>query len=135
MSSKGFRTSTGSNALGRAVGYRVDPELLFEGLGEAQISNLTQLGSSPKFVEGIGKTMAGQGARAGRQAPKRFWVVVKVEAGIPVMVDAYLDKRSAAKREQFLRQHMRPETDEVGLFAVPNPLRSISRETIKEKRE
>ena len=50
--------------------------------------------------------------------PELLWVVVKVESGIPVTVEAYRDKLSAEMREQFLREHMHPENDETGVFEV-----------------
>jgi len=50
--------------------------------------------------------------------PKSLWVIVKVESGIPVTVEAYEDERSAKAREQVLRKHMHPENDETGIFVV-----------------
>ena len=50
--------------------------------------------------------------------PELLWVVVKVESGIPVMVEAYWDRESAETREQFWRENMRPEYDETGVFEV-----------------
>ena len=47
-----------------------------------------------------------------------LWVVVEVQSGIPVGVNAYLNKRSAVRREQALRKRMRPDYDEVGIFNV-----------------
>ena len=47
------------------------------------------------------------------------WVVVFVMSGVPVLVEAYRDKKSAKKREQFLRKSMRLDYDETGLFEVP----------------
>lgn len=51
-----------------------------------------------------------------KEQVKSLWVVVKVESGVPVMVDAYLDSRSAGKREQFLRKNMHPENDGIGVL-------------------
>ena len=48
---------------------------------------------------------------AAQKLPKRLWVVVKVERGMPAMIDAYRDKRSTKTRAEFLRLHMRPEID------------------------
>jgi hypothetical protein len=50
-----------------------------------------------------------------------LWVVVKVESGIPVMVEAYRDKRYAQMRERSLRKHMHPENDETGIFEIQTP--------------
>ena len=47
-----------------------------------------------------------------------LWVVIKVESGIPVMAEAYGDKKSAKIREQYLRKHMQPENDETGIFEI-----------------
>jgi hypothetical protein len=47
-----------------------------------------------------------------------LWVVVKVESGIPVMVEAYGNKESAKMREQSLRKYMHPENDETGVFEI-----------------
>jgi hypothetical protein len=47
-----------------------------------------------------------------------IWVVVKVESGIPVMVEAYHDGQSAELRNQFLRLNMHPENDETGVFEI-----------------
>jgi len=47
-----------------------------------------------------------------------LWVVVKVESGIPVMVEAYWDRQSAEMREQSLRKYMHPENDETGVFGI-----------------
>ena len=47
---------------------------------------------------------------------EQMWVVVKVESGIPVAVDAYRDEQSAKVREQLLRTYMHPENDETGVF-------------------
>jgi hypothetical protein len=50
--------------------------------------------------------------------PETIWVVVEVNSGIPVMAEAYYGVESAVMREQYLRKHMRPEYDEVGVFEV-----------------
>ena len=50
--------------------------------------------------------------------PELLWVVVKVESGIPVTVEAYRDRLSAEMREKSLREHMHPENDETGVFGV-----------------
>lgn len=59
-----------------------------------------------------GKQMMPQGQ------PELLWVVVKVESGIPVVVEAYRDRQSAEMREQPLRKDMHPENDETGVFEV-----------------
>lgn len=78
---------------------------------------LERLKENADFVAQVGHaaTKRGSGSDHG---PKRLWVVVKAEHGIPVMIDAYTDKRSASRRALFLRQHMRVERDQVALFAV-----------------
>lgn len=53
-----------------------------------------------------------------QKQPEPLWVVVKVESGIPVTVEAYRDKQSAEMREQFLRTYMHPENDETGVFEI-----------------
>jgi len=53
-----------------------------------------------------------------QKKPELIWVVVEVHSGIPVMAEAYYDVESAVMREQYLRKHMRPEDDEVGVFEV-----------------
>ena len=47
-----------------------------------------------------------------------LWAVVKVESGIPVMIEAYRNEQTAMTREQCLRAHMHPENDETGVFEV-----------------
>ncbi len=51
-------------------------------------------------------------------APKRLWVVVKVESGVPVTAEAYRDERTARRRERLLRKRMHPENDETGIFRI-----------------
>jgi len=52
-------------------------------------------------------------------APDRLlWVVVKVESGIPVSVDACRVEPSATRRERLLRKRMGPENDATGGFRV-----------------
>ena len=53
-----------------------------------------------------------------QKQPEPLWVVVKVESGIPVMVEAYRDKQSAEMREQSWRKYMHPENDETGVFEI-----------------
>jgi len=50
------------------------------------------------------------------QRPELLWVVVKVESGIPVGVEAYGDARSALAREREWRKGMNPDNDETGVF-------------------
>ena len=47
-----------------------------------------------------------------------IWVVVLVESGVPTLVEAYLTEEDAAIREQFLRDAMRLDYDETGVFEV-----------------
>lgn len=53
-----------------------------------------------------------------QEQPELLWVVVKVQSGIPVTVEAYRDRQSAEIREQFWRKYMHPENDETGIFEV-----------------
>jgi len=47
-----------------------------------------------------------------------LWVLVTVESGIPVAVEAYADRLSAKISEQRVRKQMRPENDETAVFEV-----------------
>jgi len=58
------------------------------------------------------------GKMASQKQDKRIWVVVKVESGIPVMVEAFRDRQLAEGQEQSWRRHMRPDYDEIGVFEV-----------------
>jgi hypothetical protein len=53
-----------------------------------------------------------------KEKQERIWVVVKVESGIPVTVEAYRNRQSAEKRERFWRENMHPENDETGVFRI-----------------
>lgn len=53
-----------------------------------------------------------------QEQPEVIWIVVKVESGIPVSVEAYRNRQSAKKRESLFRRHMHPENDETGVFEV-----------------
>lgn len=97
------------SAVARAVGYRVDPKALLDYLKSAS-DNFAPL---PSIELSAGMTQ--------RKQPKRLWIVVKIESGAPVMADAFREKRSAAKRAEFLRQHMRPGSDEVRVLPIANP--------------
>ncbi len=105
------------NEIGRAIGYRVDVELLREKLKDMPVEGWEQLKNNRAFVEQVGHAARSTPGPSDKEA-KRLWVVLKIEHGVPVMIDAYRDKRSAKRREEFLRQHMRPELDQVGLFQV-----------------
>ena len=50
--------------------------------------------------------------------PEPQWIVVKVESGIPVTVEAYRDRLSAEMREQAWRERMNSDNDETGVFEV-----------------
>ncbi len=106
------------NEIGRAIGYRVDVELLREKLRDMPVERWEQLKESRAFVEQVERAAGLTEANAVSKAAKRMWVVLKIERGVPVMIDAYRDKRSAKRREEFLRQHMRRETDQVALFPI-----------------
>lgn len=101
--------------LGRAIGYQVDARLLLEQLTREGSVDLENTRLSLKELEKAARLHEGS---APRKPPKRLWVVVKVERGVPVMIDAYRDKRSANRRADFLRLHMNAEADRVELFAI-----------------
>ena len=50
--------------------------------------------------------------------PEPLWIVVKVESGIPVTVEAYRDRRSAEMQEQAWRERMNSDNNETGVFEV-----------------
>ena len=54
-----------------------------------------------------------------------IWVVVLVQSGIPALVEAYLTESEAAIREQSLRNAMRLDYDEAGVFEVDIGVESI----------
>ena len=101
--------------LGRAIGYQVDARLLLEQLTREGAVELNHARLSLKELEHA--TILHEGS-VPKKPPKRLWVVVKIERGVPVMIDAYRDKRSANRRANFLRLHMRAEADRVELFAI-----------------
>ncbi len=47
-----------------------------------------------------------------------IWVVVSVASGVPVLVEAYRNKRKALARQRTLRKDINPDYDEVGAFEV-----------------
>jgi hypothetical protein len=47
-----------------------------------------------------------------------YWVVVKVESGIPTVVNLCHDEATAIKQEQSLRADMNLEDDETGVFVI-----------------
>ena len=49
---------------------------------------------------------------------RKCYVVVKVESGIPVMVEPHATFQRAQACEQALRKRMHPEKDETGLFKI-----------------
>lgn len=106
------------NEIGRAIGYRVDVRALLEALEERSIDSWDRLKKDRAFLEHVQRAAQSHLATGRGKRPKRLWVVMKMERAVPVMIDAYVDRRSANRREQFLRQHMRPETDQVEVFQV-----------------
>jgi hypothetical protein len=46
----------------------------------------------------------------------QVWVVVEVESGIPVLAEVFANKTTAKSRERTLREDLRPDYDEVGIF-------------------
>ncbi len=106
------------NEVGRAIGYNVDINLLLERLDRASLGPWDELKNNDGFLEQVGRAAEAQVGAEENKRPKRIWVVVKIERGIPVMIDAYHNKRSASQREKFLRQHMRQEIDDVALLDI-----------------
>ncbi len=102
------------------MGYRVDINLILERLKDAPPGNWEQLKTDRSFVAQMQQAalLHGGSTLPSDKPAKKLWVVMKAEHGIPVMMDAYLDKRSANRREKFLRQHMRPDVDQVAVFDV-----------------
>jgi len=98
--------------LGRAIGYNIDPSLLLEELKRAPMEQWADLGNNRAVLDYV-QSAAGITKRINQARPKRMWLVVKLENNVPVMIDAYTDKRSANRRERFLLQHHRPEIDSV----------------------
>jgi hypothetical protein len=54
-----------------------------------------------------------------------IWVVVLVEGGVPTLVETYPTESDAAIREQSLRNAMRLDYDETGVFEVEIGVESI----------
>lgn len=52
------------------------------------------------------------------QTRQTLWIVVLVESGIPVLVEAYRFSQVAMEREQELRGELNPDDDEVAVFEV-----------------
>lgn len=46
------------------------------------------------------------------------WVVVEVQSGLPVVVEAYRNKKDAQIREEMLRSKINPNNDETDIFEV-----------------
>lgn len=47
-----------------------------------------------------------------------IWTVVLVQSGIPVLAEAYWDEETARSREESLREDIRVDYDEIGVFEV-----------------
>ena len=103
--------------LGRAIGYNVDPSLLLEELKCAPMEQWGDLGNNRAVLD-YARNAASAASRTRAKTAKRMWLVVKLENNVPVMIDAYTDKRSANRREKFLLQHHRPEIDSVKVVQV-----------------
>ncbi len=73
------------------------------------------------YLDGINEPYPSNGGQQmfSKNQFKVLWVVVKVESGIPVMIEAYGNKKSARMRERDLRRYMHPENDETGVFEIP----------------
>lgn len=90
--------------LGRGIGYNIDREFLLKWLANTTSGNWGLFPQDRVLQKRIG----------GKQ--KRLWLVVKIENNVPVMVDVYSDKRSANRRAEFLRKHMRPVHDNINII-------------------
>lgn len=53
-----------------------------------------------------------------KKKPEMVWVVVVVESGVPITVEAYHDLKTAQKREIFFREEMNENDDAVDVFEV-----------------
>ncbi len=45
-----------------------------------------------------------------------YWIIVKVERGVPTMAEIYTEYNDAKKREVMLRKRINEENDEIGVF-------------------
>ncbi len=54
-----------------------------------------------------------------------LWIVVLVERGIPVSVEAFCDEEAALRREALLWTEANPEDDEVAVFEVLRVRRAL----------
>lgn len=104
--------------IGRAIGYNVDIDLLLEKLQHTSLGQWDHLKNNGAFREQVGRAAEGRVASQSSKPPARLWLVVKIERGVPVMIDVYPNKRSATQREKFLRRHMRADTDDVACFDI-----------------
>ena len=53
-----------------------------------------------------------------RKKRETIWVVTVVDCGVPVLAEAYRDKKSAWEREQMLQDEIDPNDDAVDVFEV-----------------
>ena len=104
--------------IGRAIGYNVDVNLLLEKLHHTSLGQWDQLKNNDAFLEQVGRAAEGQVTSRASKPPARLWLVVKIERGVPVMIDVYSSKRSATQREKFLRRHMRADIDDVACLDI-----------------
>ncbi len=105
-----------AHELGRAIGYNVDVQLLLKKLVQTPIDRWNELDRA--FLQKVERAAGISESRAPSDKPTRLWVVVKIERGVPVLLDAYRNKNSAKRREKFLRLHLRPEFEDVTLFHI-----------------
>ncbi len=106
------------NEIGRAIGYNVNIDLILESLERTPMRQFSYLKSNRAFLDQVGRAAKRQSDNENQTQARRLWIVVKIERGVPVMIDAYSDKRSAKRRENFLRLHMRQGFDQVGIFEI-----------------
>ena len=105
--------------VGRAVGYQIDADLLLERLKQAAPNGLVKPEHDEALLKQLSRAAEFHGSSRAAKPLKRLWVVIKIERSVPVMIDAYRDKRSANKRAEFLRLHMNADLDQVQVFAIP----------------
>jgi hypothetical protein len=94
--------------LGRATGFNVEVASILEKLRQVPAEHWNR-----SLLENAGQSAGVSSSRQNR----KLWLVIKAERGVPVLVDAYRDKRSASRRAAFLRHHM-PASDQVHLYDI-----------------
>ena len=107
------------NEIGRAIGYRVDVSLLLAWLKQEGEGRDSADEMRASWLQDLERTADLHTAGGRARKSRKLWVVVKSERGVPVLLDAFRDKRSANARAKFLRLHMSQDLDTVELHLVP----------------